>query len=1124
MWIHRNMCSLPSLDRLPTMASVLTIFMHILFFFSVSSLVHCYSDIHLNNVSDQHSLLVFKSAITHDPQHALATWNFNQTFCSWTGVTCNLLRERVIALNLTNMTLEGAISPLLTNLSFIQSIDLSNNSLYGHIPQKLGRLSGLKRLHLHRNRFEGHIPSNVGSCRNLIELSLSYNRLSGSNPTELGFLSRLKLLYLGQNSLTGTIPSSLANLSTLTVLELYANNVQGDIPAELGMLTQLQTLYIYKNELSGTIPSSLGNLSALNELELSVNRLHGSIPVELGMLTQLQVVSVFENQLTGEIPSSLSNCTSLTTLALNENQLQGSIPSEFGLKAPDLQALVLWGNQLSGNIPKFLFNCTKLIYLALNNNLLKGTVPTEVGKLLLLQRLRLHNNQLVSGGATTLPFLSALTNCSLLQQITLDNNKFSGVLPLSMGHLSNKLTLLSLGNNNVGGNIPPHIGNLTSLTWLRLDGNLFSGSIPPELKKLSMLERLMLHNNSLEGNIPEEIGQMKSLGLLSLSHNMLSGRIPDSLCHPQQLRNLYIDNNQFAGNIPAGLGKCKNLEALDLSHNRFNGSIPLGVAGLPNLQFFFNLSRNSLQGPLPPEISKMTMVQAIDISGNRLTGQVPSLLGSCSELSYLNLSTNKLQGPIPPSLGRLQSLMDMDLSCNNFSGPIPESLGKLKMLHNLNLSFNNLTGEIPKTGIFKNHTAVSLLGNPGLCGPWMHFPECPPPDTVKHTNRTLVKRVIVPVACVACFILAGCLLVGCLWSRTYGSIKSLAVRLGEHPKISYQELVNATGGFNEANFIGAGSFGSVHKGILRDGTIVAVKVLNLHNEEARKSFSIECKVLRRVRHRNLVRIITACSNSENSEFKALVFEFMSNGSLENHLYPQNRDVCGLSLRERLNIALDTAHGMAYLHHHCFVQVVHCDVKPSNLLLDDNMTAHVADFGIARLTCPNAMDSFTSTIALKGSIGYIAPEYGLGGMVSTKGDVYSFGIVLLEMVTRKRPTDEMFVEGVNLHKWVSMAYPDRMVEVVDGSLLNNSAERSQDEICNCLIQLLNVGLLCSKESPEQRPTMREVVGRLEMIRESFSGIRGAPRLTADISSLVGSSSSRARYEAGHNNDTSSSSQA
>eukprot|EP01018_Ginkgo_biloba_P027538 Gb_29349 [translate_table: standard] len=966
------------------MAHVFPILMHLQLFFTLlflfSYLNHSHSHIHFNNISDQHSLLAFKSAITHDPHHVFSTWNSNQTFCNWKGVICNLRGERVVALNLTGMDLEGSISSLLSNLSFLQSLDLSNNALRGHIPEQLGCLYGLEEL-----------------------------SLSGSIPTDLGFLPHLKLLYLAQNNLTGTIPSSLANLSALTVLDV------------------------------GT------------------NHLHGSIPVELGMLTQLQTLCVHENQLTGGIPSSLSNCTSL----------------------------------LSGNIPSSLSNCSKLALLFLDHNLLKGTVPMELGKLRLLDRLKLHNNHLVSGSTTNLPFLSALTNCSLLQQIILHDNNFSGVLPLSIGHLSNKLNYFSLGNNNIGGSIPPHIGNLTNLAYLDLHGNLFSGSIPPQFKQLIKLERLMLHSNNLEGNIPEEIGQMKSLGSLNLSHNMLSGRIPDgslSFASLEQLRQLFLNHNQFSGNIPASLGGCKNLEVLDLSHNMFNGSIPLEVASLPNLLLYLNLSWNSLQGPLPSEISKMTKVQAIDISGNQLTGQVPALLGSCSELSYLNLSGNKLQGPIPSSVGRLQSLMDMDLSCNNLSGIIPESLGNIKMLQNLNLSFNNLTGEIPKTGIFRNQTAVSLVGNPGLCGPWMQFPQCPPPTSVKHANHKLVKRVIVPVACVTCFIL-GCLLVGYFWYRRTGSNKSLAVRLGEHPKTSYQELVNATGGFNEANFIGAGSFGSVYKGILSDGTIVAVKVLNLKNEEAHKSFGTECKVVGRVRHRNLVRIITACSNLK---FKALVFKFMSNGSVENHLYPENSNggvVCGLSLSERLNIAMDTAHGMAYLHHDCFVQVVHCDLKPNNLLLDDNMTAHVADFGIARLTCPNAMDSFTCTNALKGSIGYIAPEYGLGGRVSTKGDVYSFGIVLLEMLTRKRPTDEMFVEGLNLRKWVSMAYPDRTVEVVDECLLRDakSDERSQDEICNCLIRLLNLGLVCSVDSPEERPTMREAAQAQQGIRKDTTAI-------------------------------------
>jgi predicted Ser/Thr protein kinase len=427
--------------------------------------------------------------------------------------------------------------------------------------------------------------------------------------------------------------------------------------------------------------------------------------------------------------------------------------------------------------------------------------------------------------------------------------------------------------------------------------------------------------------------------------------------------------NQLSGKIPVGLGKCVNLLLLDLSYNMLSGEIPREIVGLANLAFYFNLSNNLLEGSLHLKLSKMTMVQAIDISANRLTGYIPSGLGSCKELEYLNLSCNSLEGPIPMSLGELQSLQCMDFSSNNLSGGIPTSLENLKMLNQLNFSFNNLSGEVPKGGVFKNLSAEAFMGNPGLCGPWVNLSMC---SAINHKSVSHLKKVVISSVAVAVTIVL-CLFVGILWRQNHK--RNIPIEVGAslnvgHRRISYAELITATNGFSDANLLGVGSFGKVYKGVLNDGTVVAVKLLNLENEGAHKSFKKECKVLGRVRHRNLIRVITSYSDLQ---MKALIFPFMPNGSLEKWLYPDGEVESGLTLIQRLNIAIDIAQGMAYLHHHCFMQVIHCDLKPNNVLLGEDMTAYLIDFGIATICFANDEDStFTSTLALKGSTGYIPP--------------------------------------------------------------------------------------------------------------------------------------------------------
>ncbi|XXG71812.1 hypothetical protein AAC387_Pa07g1051 [Persea americana] len=324
-------------------------------------------------------------------------------------------------------------------------------------------------------------------------------------------------------------------------------------------------------------------------------------------------------------------------------------------------------------------------------------------------------------------------------------------------------------------------------------------------------------------------------------------------------------------------------------------------------------------------------------------------------------------------------------------------------------------------------------------------------------------------------------------------------------QISYGDLSRATNGFSQANLIGVGSYGSVYKGSLdRIGKIVAVKVLNLERRGASKSFIAECRALRNIRHQNLLKIHTICSSidSKGDDFKALVFDYMANGNLERWLHPsrdEQHQSKNLTIIRRLNIAVDVASALNYLHNSCKKSIVHCDLKPSNILLDDDMNAHVGDFGLARFlseATSSGSQNHTNSSGIKGTIGYLAPEYGMGGEASTFGDIYNYGILLFEMFTGKKSTDEIFNRSLSLHQFAKLALPKRVIEIVDQRLLSVEAEalngsqpptnaESKHEMC--LISTFKVGIACSMISIKDRIAIGDATVEMLRIRNSYLGV-------------------------------------
>ncbi|KAJ1298990.1 hypothetical protein BS78_01G496800 [Paspalum vaginatum] len=826
-------------------------------------------------------------------------------------------------------------------------------------------------------------------------------------------------------------------------------------------------------------PSSSG---PVERLRIHGAGLAGSLAPSLARLPALESISLFGNRFAGGVPPAFrALAPTLRKLNLSRNALSGEIPPFLGA-FPLLRLLDLSYNAFTGGIPPGLFDpCPRLRYVSLAHNDLDGPVPPGIA------------------------------GCERLAGFDFSYNRLSGEFPDRVC-APPEMSYVSVRSNSLTGDLATKVASCASIDLFDVGGNNFSGPPPFALLAAVNITYFNVSSNAFDGEIPSIATCGGRFLTFDASGNRLTGPVPDTVVNCRNLRVLDLGANALAGPVPPVIGTLRSLSTLRLAGNEaISGSIPAELGGIEML-VTLDLAGLALTGEIPGSLSHCQFLLELNLSANKLQGAIPDTLNNLTYLKMLDLHSNQLDGGIPATLGQLTHLDLLDLSKNKLTGPIPPELGNLLKLTHFNVSYNNLTGTIPSAPVLQNFDCSAYAGNPFLCG------QCGSPlNSLCGGNVGRRKRLGVPVIIAivaAALILIGICIVCALNIKAYtrrtrdeeetkeeeevlvsestppiaspgsNAIIGKLVLFSKSLPSRYEDWETGTKALLDKDcLIGGGSIGTVYKATFENGLSIAVKKLEtLGRVSDQDEFEHEMSQLGNLSHPNLVAFQ---GYYWSSSMQLLLSEYMANGSLYDHLHG-NRPYASfegssrgsggeLFWERRFSIALDAARALAYLHHDCRPQILHLNIKSSNIMLDGKYEAKLADYGLGKLL---PILGSVELSRIHTAIGYIAPELASPSLrYSDKSDVFSFGVVLLEIVTGRKPVDSPGVAA-------AVVLRDYVRDILEDGTASDCFDRSLRGFVEAeLVQVLKLGLVCTSNTPSSRPSMAEVVQFLESIRTS-----------------------------------------